>query len=529
MATSTQYAKYTGLGGSGGGGGGSGTVTSVTFTGDGTVLSSTPSAAVTTSGTLNATLNTQSANTVLAGPATGVAANPTFRALVAADLPFTTGNLTDSGTDGIVVTGGTGAVIGGGTSVAQHVADTTHNGYLASADWNTFNGKQASGNYITALTGDVTASGPGSAASTLATVNTNTGTFASVTVNGKGLVTAAANLSGDITTSSSTATLATVNSNVGSFGSTTAIPNITVNGKGLITAASTSAVVAPAGTLSGTTLNSTVVTSSLTSVGTIATGVWQGTAVAPQFGGTGQNLSASSGALSVAAGTVSAGTLSVGNGGTGNSTLTSYAVLCGGTTSTGVIQSIASVGSSGQVLTSNGASALPTFQASPSVITNNYFNGYMASTGGSWTTTSTSFATPTGGTNTLTTRWSNGLTVTAGATNTPAITFTPSASTAAYQYSVGFLMNGSTAAAGLIYYYQLTDGTNVFDTAATEINVAGGIQVIRLTGVYAPGVGTAVTLTIQCATGNASHACGVNNGLTSPNFNAIEWSLFQIR
>jgi hypothetical protein len=46
-------------------------------------------------------------------------------------------------------------------------------------------------------------------------------------------------------------------------------------------------------------------------------------------------------------------------------------VLCGGTTATGAHQSIASVGSAGQVLTSNGAGALPTFQA--------------ASGGGGWT------------------------------------------------------------------------------------------------------------------------------------------------
>lgn len=51
--------------GTSGGGGGSGTVTSVTFTGDGTVLSSTTSSAVTTSGTLTATLATQTANTLL--------------------------------------------------------------------------------------------------------------------------------------------------------------------------------------------------------------------------------------------------------------------------------------------------------------------------------------------------------------------------------------------------------------------------------------------------------------------------------
>jgi hypothetical protein len=53
----------------------------------------------------------------------------------------TTGNLTDTSSDGITVTGGTGAVVGSGTSLAQHVADTTHNGYLSSTDWNTFNGK----------------------------------------------------------------------------------------------------------------------------------------------------------------------------------------------------------------------------------------------------------------------------------------------------------------------------------------------------------------------------------------------------
>ncbi len=41
-------------------------------------------------------------------------------------------------------------------------------GCLTSTDWTTFNGKQASGNYITALTGDVTASGPGSVGATIA-------------------------------------------------------------------------------------------------------------------------------------------------------------------------------------------------------------------------------------------------------------------------------------------------------------------------------------------------------------------------
>jgi hypothetical protein len=56
------------------------------------------------------------------------------------------------------------------------------------------------------------------------------------------------------------------------------------------------------------------------------------------------------------------GTLPVANGGTNATSQTAYAVICGGTTSTGAYQSVASVGTAGQVLTSNGAGALPSFQ-----------------------------------------------------------------------------------------------------------------------------------------------------------------------
>lgn len=40
-------------------------------------------------------------------------------------------------------------------------------GYLSAVDWTAFNAKQGPGSYITALTGDVTASGPGAAAATI--------------------------------------------------------------------------------------------------------------------------------------------------------------------------------------------------------------------------------------------------------------------------------------------------------------------------------------------------------------------------
>ena len=59
------------------------------------------------------------------------------------------------------------------------------------------------------------------------------------------------------------------------------------------------------------------------------------------------------------------GTAVVAGGGTGLTSTTAYGVICGGTTTTGNLQN-AGAGSSGQVLTSNGSSALPTWQAAAS-------------------------------------------------------------------------------------------------------------------------------------------------------------------
>jgi hypothetical protein len=88
--------------------------------------------------------------------------------------------------------------------------------------------------------------------------------------------------------------------------------------------------------------------------------------------------------------------VTVAQGGTGATSQTAYAVLCGGTTSTGAFQSIAGVGTSGQVLTSNGAGALPTFQAAAgATITGTttsatYYIVGTTSTSGSLTTASIS-------------------------------------------------------------------------------------------------------------------------------------------
>jgi hypothetical protein len=170
---------------------------------------------------------------------------------------------------------------------------------VTSAIQTQINGKQATGNYITALTGDGTASGPGSVALTLATVNTNTGSWGSATqspqftVNGKGLITASANVTitpavGSIT-GLGTSVATALGVNVGTAGA------FVVNGgalgtpsSGVVTNLTGTAGInitgtAPAGTLTGTTLNSTVVSSSLTSVGTITSGVWNGTAIGNSY------------------------------------------------------------------------------------------------------------------------------------------------------------------------------------------------------------------------------------------------------
>lgn len=83
--TITHTANAITIDATGGGGGGSGTVTSVGMTVP-SFLSVTP-ATITTSGTFAVSLATQTANTVFAGPTTGAAAAPTFRTLVAADIP----------------------------------------------------------------------------------------------------------------------------------------------------------------------------------------------------------------------------------------------------------------------------------------------------------------------------------------------------------------------------------------------------------------------------------------------------------
>ena len=68
-------------------------------------------------------------------------------------------------------------------------------------------------------------------------------------------------------------------------------------------------------------------------------------------------------------------------GGTEKQSFTAFAVIITGTTDTGAFQSIASLGTSGHVLTSNGADALPSFKAAPIYDSDVVFNAVSSDPG----------------------------------------------------------------------------------------------------------------------------------------------------
>lgn len=261
----------------------------------------------------------KTANFVLAAP-NGSAGAPTFRAVVAADIPTLNQNTT--GSAATLTTGRTIAITGDLSYTSP-----------------SFNGSA-----------NVTAAG------TLATVNANVGSFtnASVTVNGKGLVTAVSSGTAPVTSVTGTAPV------VSSGGATPAISMAaattsvngyltstdwnTFNNKTSNTGTVTS--VGGTGTVNGITLTGTVTTSGNLTLG----GTLSGVNLASQV----------------------TGTLPIANGGTGQTTATAAFNALNPMTTTGDILYESSptvaarlgIGSTGQVLTVAGG--LPSWAAAPS-------------------------------------------------------------------------------------------------------------------------------------------------------------------
>jgi len=177
-------------------------------------------------------------------------------------------------------------------------------------------------------------------------------------------------------------------------------------------------------------------------------------------------------------------TLQVSNGGTGDASLTAYAVLCGGTTSTSPIQSIASVGSSSNVLTSNGAGALPTFK------TIQTFTATGSGSGTQYTTTSTSYANVDG-------------------TN---LTFTVTIPTGSKLLIWARALSNTNSASG--GFVGIADGGTVIAGTAKSVDSAGGYSSINVNTVI-NGDGASHTITLQFATHNGGSAFDLGNGAQS--------------
>lgn len=197
---------------------GSNSPTGITISGDGSINTGT--------GVLTIT---KSAGSFAVGANLGVGSGSPFAVTGATGNVQTTGTITATG----VLTGGgltLSNIAGGGIQCAHF----DNSGVLTGTGSDCGSGSGG----ITSLTGDVIASGSGAVAATVkawegVSVGTATATAGNLMI-GQGSNWLTKAVSGDIAIGSSGATtLATVNSNVGSFTSA----NITVNAKGLITAA----------------------------------------------------------------------------------------------------------------------------------------------------------------------------------------------------------------------------------------------------------------------------------------------------
>ena len=165
------------------------------------------------------------------------------------------------------------------------------------------------------------------------------------------------------------------------------------------------------------------------------------------------------------------------------------------------------------------------YNAASSSTAISYFSGYMPESS-TWTYNTSSLADPSShsGSNTLTTRFASGITVTAAGSSLPGISFTPASTTSVYLITARITASWA-AASGAVF--SLTDGTTQIQTSGAGGNSASiGSESITMSGLYVPGSTSSVTVKIQAS--NTVGAASTSNIGTSSGENPIEWVVTQI-
>ena len=181
------------------------------------------------------TYGTQSANRVFAGPSTGSAAAPTYRSLVASDMPaFTGGDVTSTSGSGSLMLGSVNTNVGTyGTSSAIPIITVNSKGLVTSVTTSDISVASASVSYGSQSANTVFSAPNGSSGTPVFRTLVNadlpasgvtSGTYSKVTVNSEGIVTGSGSL---------------VNADLPASGVTSGTYNkVTVNTQGIVTGSS---------------------------------------------------------------------------------------------------------------------------------------------------------------------------------------------------------------------------------------------------------------------------------------------------